>query len=65
MRKFDLTRLLIPLLVIAALALTACGRAGAPLSPYDVARKQAKKDGTPPPERPVKERSFVLDGLLD
>lgn len=52
-------------LISAALALTSCGRAGAPLSPYDAAVKQAKKDKTPPPERPVKERSFVLDGLLE
>ena len=52
-------------LIAVALVLTACGRAGAPLSPYKAATKQAKKDGTPPPEKPVKERPFVLDSLLD
>ncbi len=49
----------------AALMLTACGRAGAPLSPYEADVKRAKADKTPRPEKPVTDRPFVLDSLLD
>lgn len=50
--------------LLAASMLTACGRAGAPLSPYEAKVKQAKEDKTPAPEKPAKDRPFILDGLL-
>ena len=52
-------------LMIAGLALAACGRAGAPLTPHQSAVKQAKADKTEPPAKPVKDRPFILDGLLE
>jgi len=52
-------------LIGAVILLSACGRAGDPLTPYESAVKEAKANKTPPPEKPVKERKFILDGLLD
>ena len=49
----------------AAFALSACGKAGAPLSPYQAGVERAKTDGTPAPEKPVTDKPFVLDRLLD
>ncbi len=56
--------------LMAALTLASCGRAGPPIKPSDAAIKQAKKDGTPAPEKPVPnsknpDKRFVLDGLLE
>ena len=53
------------LIGVIALALSACGRAGDPLTPHQSAVKQAKEDGTPEPEKPVNDRRFILDGLLE
>ena len=50
--------------VIAALTLSACGRRGDPLTPQQSAEKQAKENEQPAPPKPVKERPFILDGLL-
>lgn len=52
-------------LMIAGLSLAACGRAGVPLTPHQSEVKQAKENKTEPPAKPVKDRSFILDGLLD
>ncbi len=57
-------------LLLAALAVTACGRAGAPYTPSEGARIDAKEQGLPAPEAPVKnannpEKRFILDGLLE
>lgn len=50
--------------LIAAMTLTACGRRGSPLSPYEAEVKQAKEAEQPAPEKPVEDRPFILDGLL-
>lgn len=54
-----------------AAALSACGRRPGTLdTPYEAAveaRKQAEKDGAPPPpepQPPVEDRRFILDGLI-
>ena len=59
------------LLGAVAAVLAACGRRPGTLdTPYEAAieaRKQAEKDGQPlppEPEKPVKDRRFILDGLL-
>ena len=49
----------------AGFLLAACGRAGDPLTPYESAVKQAKENKTTPPAKPVNDRKFILDGLLD
>lgn len=63
-----MTRIL--LLVVVSLALAACGRAGAPYTPSEAARLEAKDLGEPAPPRPVpnaanESKPFVLDALLD
>jgi len=50
--------------LLAASLLASCGRAGAPLSPYEAKVKQAKEDKTAAPKKPVRDRAFILDGLL-
>ena len=57
-------------LLLVALVLASCGRAGAPLKPSEAAIEKAKADGTPKPEKPVPnsknpDKRFVLDGLLE
>lgn len=62
------------LLVVAAIAVvvSACGRKPAVLdTPYESAveeRRQMERDGIeslpPEPQRPVRERPFILDGLI-
>jgi len=51
--------------LLTSVMLVACGRAGDALTPYESAVKQAKENGTAAPKKPVKERPFILDGLLD
>ncbi len=56
--------------LMAALTLASCGRAGPPIKPSEAAIKQAKKDGIQAPEKPVPnsknpDKRFVLDGLLE
>ena len=60
------------LLCLAALGLTAaCGRKSDLLTPYEAqleARKAAEKEGQPvpsEPEKPVEDKRFILDGLID
>lgn len=52
------------LVLAGALALSACGRAGAPLTPYEAAVEAAKENETPPPPPPERDPPFVLDKLL-
>ncbi len=57
-------------LLLLALVATACGRAGAPYTPSEGARLDAKEQGLPAPEAPVPnaanpEKRFILDGLLE
>ncbi|WP_292897476.1 MULTISPECIES: LPS translocon maturation chaperone LptM [unclassified Nitratireductor] len=53
-----------------ALGLAACGRKAPLDSPYEAAvdaRKEAERNDQPvppAPEKPVKDRPFILDGLL-
>ncbi len=51
-------------LVLAVAMLAACGRAGAPLTPYQSAVEEAKRENRPAPQAPDKDRPFILDGLL-
>ncbi len=60
------------LLCLAALGLTAaCGRKSDLLTPYEAqveAQKAAEKEGQPAqpvPEKPAKDKRFILDGLID
>jgi len=60
----------VAIILIAALFLASCGRAGPPIKPSEAAIKQAKEDKTPVPEKPVPnnknpEKRFILDGLLE
>lgn len=52
------------LVLSAALVLAACGRAGAPLTPYESAVEEAKENETAPPPPPERDPPFVLDKLL-
>lgn len=62
---------LIPLaLLLAAVSLSACGRAGDPLRPSVAAAEAAKANDQPVPPPPVPNaqnpgKRFVLDGLLE
>ena len=57
--------------LVAAMALSACGRKGDLDTPYEAsqeARELAEEEGRPlppPQEPPVKDRPFILDGLID
>ncbi len=58
------------MLLIVVLTTTACGRAGAPYTPSEGARIDAKEQGLPMPEAQVRnannpEKRFILDGLLE
>jgi predicted small lipoprotein YifL len=58
------------LLSLTSLALVACGRAGAPYTPSEAARIEAKELGEPAPAAPTpnaqnQDKRFILDGLLD
>jgi predicted small lipoprotein YifL len=59
------------LFCLAALALSACGRKGDLLSPYEAqveAQREAEKAGEPAPaapEPPVQDKRFILDGLIE
>ena len=59
------------ILLAVALAVTACGRKAPLDTPYQAAldaRKEAErnKEPIPPaPEKPVVDRPFILDGLID
>lgn len=69
MRARTLTR---TVLLVAALsvALTACGRRASLDTPYEAARdarREASRNNEPlppEPEPPVKDRPFILDGLI-
>ncbi|MFC5991239.1 hypothetical protein [Limoniibacter endophyticus] len=56
--------------LMAVIAVTACGRKNAPITPYEAgmeARRQAEKNNEPlPPEpkKPVADRPFILDKLI-
>ncbi|QDZ02243.1 hypothetical protein FQ775_18670 [Nitratireductor mangrovi] len=58
-------------LLATATAIAACGRRGPPLSPYEAAveaRKEAEDKGEPlppEPEKPVADKPFILDGLIE
>ena len=57
-------------LVLAAAMLAACGRAGAPITPSQAAREEAKANQLPPPDQPAPnakndDKRFILDGLLE
>jgi predicted small lipoprotein YifL len=64
-------RILVTLALLAAMvAVTACGRRTGLDTPYEAA-EQARKDAEkakqpvpPEPEKPVKDRKFILDPLL-
>jgi hypothetical protein len=64
-------RMLIVLSCLAAVGLTsACGRKSDPLTPYQAqveAQKEAQKEGrtAPTPEKPVADRPFILDRLIE
>jgi predicted small lipoprotein YifL len=64
-------RLLMAAALIGALAVAGCGRKGDLDTPYEAnqeARELAEEEGRPlPPERapPVKDRRFILDGLIE
>ncbi|RRI04873.1 hypothetical protein EH240_06870 [Mesorhizobium tamadayense] len=65
------SRILVTLALLAAMvAVTACGRRGGLDTPYEAA-VQARKDAEkakqplpPEPEKPVKDKKFILDPLL-
>ncbi|HTV67224.1 MAG TPA: lipoprotein [Rhizobiaceae bacterium] len=69
MTSKQLTRL--GILLALALAVTACGRKAPLDTPYQAAldaRKEAQrnKEPVPPaPEKPVEDKPFILDGLID
>jgi len=57
-------------LIVSVGALSACGRAGAPIKPSQAAINEAKANKQPAPRKPVPneqnpEKRFVLDGLLE
>lgn len=57
-------------LIVAAAVVTGCGRRGSLDTPYEAqvnARKEAEKTGgpmPPEPEKPNKDKPFILDPLL-
>ncbi|RUY71381.1 hypothetical protein EN980_05955 [Mesorhizobium sp. M7A.F.Ca.CA.001.13.1.1] len=65
------SRLLVTLtLLVAIAAVSACGRRGGLDTPYEAA-VQARKDASkahqpvpPEPEKPVKDKKFILDPLI-
>lgn len=65
------SRILVTLtLLVAMAAVTACGRKAGLDTPYEAA-EQARKDAEkakqplpPEPEKPVKDRKFILDPLI-
>lgn len=65
------TRLLTATMLLTAIAVAGCGRKGPLDTPYQAsvdAREAAEAADLPlPPERqpPVKDRRFILDGLID
>lgn len=69
MTSKQLTRL--GILLALALAVTACGRKAPLDTPYQAAldaRKEAQKNNEPvppAPEKPVIDKPFILDGLID
>ena len=65
------SRLLVSLVLVSMLGLgTACGRKAPLDTPFDAgmqARKDAQDAGKPlppEPEKPVRDRKFILDGLI-
>ena len=66
------TRLILSAALVATLGLTAaCGRKAPRDTPYEAemqARRDAQKAGEEPlppePEKPVKDKRFILDGLI-
>lgn len=64
------SRMLIVLSCLAVVGLTsACGRKSGLLSPYEAqveAQKEAQKEGrtAPTPEKPVADKPFILDRLI-
>ena len=64
-------RTVLVLLCLAALGLAGCGRKSDLLTPYEAqleAQREAEKAGQPAPaaaEKPVEDKRFILDGLID
>ncbi|WP_315924695.1 hypothetical protein [Mesorhizobium sp. SP-1A] len=64
-------RMMVTLALVATMAaVTACGRRGDPLTPYDAA-VQARKDAEkakqplpPEPQKPDRNKPFILDRLI-
>jgi len=65
------SRLLLSAFLIALLAMAGCGRKSDLLTPYEAqleAQREAQKAGQPAPavaEKPVEDKRFILDGLID
>lgn len=51
------------IIILVALALSACGRQGEPLTPHESKKEQAEEVNQEPPKRIIK-RGFILDPLL-
>ena len=61
--------LTLSILALTALVASGCGRKGDPIRPSVAAQQQAAEqageDAEPAKPEPVRERRFILDGLLD
>ncbi|WP_274627654.1 lipoprotein [Arvimicrobium flavum] len=65
------SRFVLSAVLIAAFGLAACGRKSDLITPYEAqleARREAEKAGQPvppAPEKPVADKPFILDRLID